>query len=108
MSSRKRRCTRREFGKMVTIGAGVFSLPPDFAGMQERQTGLDENFFVRSGELTLRALQAPGNRSLSFANFGGTRDEWRDACKAKLAELIGFEAPSPGTACSFRGCPFSG
>lgn len=102
MSSRDRRLTRREFGRTIFAGAGALTLAPPLTALQKRQSDIDERFFVRSDELTLRALQAPASRSLSFANFRGSHDEWRDACKAKLAELIGFEPPRPGTATRLR------
>lgn len=90
------------------MGAGALSLAPQLIKTRERQAGIDARFFVQSDELTLRALQTPGSRALSFANFGGTRDEWRTACKAKLAELIGFEPPSNGTATRLRTIQYAG
>jgi dienelactone hydrolase len=108
MSSNEQRFTRREFGRTIAVGAGSLPFAPALIRSQERQAGMDEGFFVRSDELTLRALQAPGSRSLSFPRFDGSRDEWREACRAKLTELIGFEPPSDGTATRLRAIQHAG
>lgn len=84
------------------MGAGALTFAPPMVKSRSKQTGIDERFFVRSDELTLRALHPPGRCELSFANFGGRRDEWRDVCRAKLAELIGYEHPSPGAVTQLR------
>jgi dienelactone hydrolase len=95
--------TRRDFAKVVATGAAVLAAgtklrhgrgqdPPK---EQEDQT-VDREFFVRADELTLRGLQKPGQRVLSFANYTGEREAWRKACRAKLIELMGFVPPSPG------------
>lgn len=96
------RGTRREFGQVVAIGAGALAVGSRRAKAQDQPAGIDEKFFVRSDELTLRALQKPGRRELSFANFKGKPEEWRQACRAKLAELLGYEAPAPGVATRLR------
>jgi dienelactone hydrolase len=94
------RGSRRDFHKAVAAGtaallAGAWKSGAS-AGYKERNAEMDERFFLRPEELTLRALQAPGRRTLSFQQFKGAPEEWRKACRQKLAELLGYVAPSPG------------
>ena len=56
---------------------------------------MDDSFPIRPEELTLRFRHPPGQRKLSHANFHGTREEWREACRAKLVELLALEKPPP-------------
>jgi len=89
--------TRRDFGKTIGFGAAVLaagSLPA--LAQEARPEGPDEKFFVRPEELTLHGLRAPGARELSFAKHKGDLEAWRKACRAKLAELLGFQPPSAG------------
>jgi hypothetical protein len=90
--------TRRDFGKTVAVGTIAFATGTRLSLAWEGQTVIDEQFFVRPEELTLRCLQAPGRRALSFANVKGEPEAWRKACREKLAELLGFSTPSPGVA----------
>jgi dienelactone hydrolase len=91
------RGTRRDFGKVVALGAGVLAVGTQLAKAQDEAAGMDEGFFVRPEELTLRCLQKPGRRELSFANYKGKPEDWRRACRQKLTELLGYEPPAPGT-----------
>jgi dienelactone hydrolase len=102
------RGTRREFGKVVAVGAGVLAIGTRLAQAQDEAAGIDEQFFVRPDELTLRCLQKPGRRQLSFANYKGTPEEWRKACRDKLVELLGYESPAPGTARRVRAIEHGG
>lgn len=58
-------------------------------------TAPSDDFYVRHDELTLHARLADGARRLSFGNFSGDREAWREACRAKYAELLGFAPPNP-------------
>ncbi|MCW5977119.1 MAG: hypothetical protein KIT09_03540 [Bryobacteraceae bacterium] len=53
---------------------------------------------------------AHGNaqRAVSFGNFSGPAEEWREQCRAKLTELLAFEAPSPGQARELRSTELGG
>lgn len=55
---------------------------------------MDSSFFVRSDELTLRFAHPQGARKLSFANFSGNLDEWKETCRSQLIELLSLEKPS--------------
>ncbi|MFQ5807557.1 MAG: hypothetical protein ACE5I3_14010, partial [Phycisphaerae bacterium] len=87
------RGTRRDFGKAVAVGAAAFAAATRPSRGQDRSASLDEQFFVRPEELTLRCLQAPGHRTLSFARYEGEPEAWRKACREKLTELLGFARP---------------
>jgi len=102
------RGTRRDFGKAVAVGAAAFAAGTRLSLAQDRSPALDERFFVRPEELTLRCLQKPGRRELSFADYKGRPQEWRRACRRKLAELLGYEPPSPGTAHRVRSTEHGG
>lgn len=88
------RGTRREFGKAVAAGTAVLTVGSNLSFAQEAKKDMDEQFFVRSEELTLRCLQAPGRRVLSFARFTGKPTAWQKACREKLADLLGYTPPS--------------
>jgi len=89
--------TRREFMKMVGFGAAAMS-----AGAATRQAvgqnqaapseWIDERFFIKPEELTLKFRQQPGALRLSFGNFDGSPQQWRLACRRKLEELLGFQS----------------
>lgn len=95
--------TRREFGKVVAAGAAAlaasasprFGQAQDHAGEGEPKT-VDRDFFIRREELTLRCLQRPGRRALSFASYQGKPEAWRVACREKFIELLGYTPPSAG------------
>lgn len=76
--------------------------------MAQSQDGVADEFFVRSSELELALLRGPCERRLSFANHGGTYAEWSRACRAKLAELLGYKRPDPATARLLRDCRVNG
>lgn len=98
------RGSRRDFGRLAAAGAAALATGAWAGGrpMQESAVELDESFFIRPEELTLRALQAPGRRALSFGRFQGPPEEWRAACRAKLAELLGYSPPAAGAARRLR------
>ena len=54
---------------------------------------MDKSFLIKPDELSLHFQHHPGSRKLAFANFHGTADEWREACRAKLVELLALEKP---------------
>jgi dienelactone hydrolase len=76
----------------------VLAIGARLAQAQDEAAGIDEQFFIRPDELTLRCLQKPGRRQLSFANYKGKPEDWRRVCREKLTELLGYEAPAPGAA----------
>ena len=90
--------TRRDFGQAVAGGAAALTvgIQPSFA--QNEAKGVNREFFIRRDELTLRCLQKPGRRALSFANYKGSPEAWRKACHEKLTELLGYALPVPGKA----------
>lgn len=88
------RVTRREFGKVVAVGTAALAAGSDLSLAQEAKTEMDERFFVRPEELTLRSPHGPGSRALSFARFTGKPEAWKKACREKLAELLGYVPPS--------------
>ena len=94
--------TRRDFAKTVGIGAAVLAAGTLPSRGQEKPAALNERFFVRPEELTLRCLQTPGRRALSFGTYGGKPEAWRKACRNKLAELLGYRPPAPGVAKRLR------
>jgi dienelactone hydrolase len=92
--------TRREFIKMVGVGAaamGVGASTRGFAGEDEPPASewVDPEFFIKQEELVLKFRQAPGSRRLSFANFSGSPEQWRKTCHKKLVELLGVVPPQP-------------
>jgi len=92
--------SRRDFGQALALGAAALAAEARVGegAVQAKETPVDEEFFIRPEELTLRALQAPGRRALSFAQFKGPPAAWREACREKLTELLGYVPPSPGPA----------
>ena len=54
---------------------------------------MNDSFLIRPDELSLRFRHQPGQHKLSFANFRGTPEEWREACRAKLVDLLALEKP---------------
>ena len=104
------RTSRREFVKAVGFGSAALAAGtvPRLAHAAWFGEKFDEKFLVRANELTLRCLQEPGRRALSFANFAGSPEDWRKACRAKLNELLGLAPPSPGTARKLRTTEYKG
>jgi dienelactone hydrolase len=85
--------TRRELGRLAAAAAAWTLAPPG-----EESAKMEDKFPIRSEELGLRALQTPGKRALAFGSYRGAPDAWRRACRRKLAGLLGYTAPKPGTA----------
>ncbi len=89
--------TRCDFLKMAGFGLATVAAGRTLARGAESQDekNVGKEFFIRPEELTLQFHHAGAKRRLSFANFKGTPQAWRKACRAKLAELIGFSKPAP-------------
>jgi dienelactone hydrolase len=89
--------TRREFLKMAGLGLAAVVATGSLGRCAESQAqnNVDRAFFIRPEELTLKFHHSGGKRRLSFANFEGTPQAWKKACRAKLAELLGFREPAP-------------
>ena len=102
------RGTRRDFAKTIGAGAAMLTTGPLPSIGQAKSTSIDEQFFVRPKELTLRSLQAPGPRALSFGRYNGKPEAWRKQCRQKLAELLGFAPPSSATAHRLRAIEHEG
>jgi len=86
--------TRRDF--IRTVGWA----PPAAVGIALAGIGcaqgvqtMDDSFYVRPEELRLRYRAPKAERQVSFSRHGGSPEEWREACRRKLAELIGYELP---------------
>jgi pimeloyl-ACP methyl ester carboxylesterase len=91
--------TRREFIRMAALGGvamAAASKVPYARGQQQSASSpwVDERFFIRPEELSLRFRQPAGARRLSFANFDGSPEQWRRACREKLKALLGFHQPA--------------
>ena len=97
--------TRRDFAKTVGVGAAVLAAATLPSRGQEKPAALDEQFFVRPEELTLRCLQTPGRRALSFGGYKGNPEAWRKACRNKLAELLGLVPPWQAVGTKLELCP---
>jgi dienelactone hydrolase len=89
--------TRRDFLKMAGFGLATVAATGILArGAQSQdEKNVSKEFFIRPQELTLKFHHTGAQRRLSFANFKGTPQAWKNACRAKLAELIGFVEPTP-------------
>ncbi len=96
--------TRRDFLRMAGCVVGItpamqgrdaLATTPAHAAKAHNEESVSEEFFIRRDELTLKFRHTGAQRRLSFANFRGTPQAWRKACRDKLAELIGPGAPGP-------------
>lgn len=101
--------TRRDFLKTVALGTvavtgGSFANTPD----KNETQAMSKDFFIRPEELTLKFRQKVGQRRLSFCNFTGPAETWKNACREKLAELLGFAEPPPCRARLFRSTKYKG
>lgn len=56
---------------------------------------MNDDWLLGPPDLTLAFKPSPGERRLAFARAQGIPEVWRTQCRAKLAELIGFQAPAP-------------
>ena len=52
---------------------------------------MDPNFMLRPEELTLAFAHTSAARPLGFQNWTGAPEEWKSACREKLADLLGLE-----------------
>ena len=87
--------TRRDFLRMAGLGLAFPVSIGTYAAQDPDGKSVSEEFFIRREELTLRFRHTGGKRRLSFAKFKGTPQAWREVCRNKLAELIGFSKPAP-------------
>lgn len=87
--------TRRDFLKMAGLGLAVPISLRTYAAEPQNEEYVASEFFLRRQELTLRFHHSGAKRRLSFARFEGTPQEWKKACRDKLAELLGFSKPAP-------------
>jgi dienelactone hydrolase len=92
--------TRRDFLRMAGLGLASVVTAGTLARAAEAQNGeyVKQEFFIGREELTLKFHHADAKRRLSFANFKGTPQAWKKACRDRLADLIGFSKPEPRTA----------
>lgn len=90
--------TRRDFGQAVAVGAAALAAGSRPCFTQDDARGVNRAFFIQRNELTLRCLQKPERRALSFANYKGEPEAWRRACREKFTELLGYAPPAPGKA----------
>jgi cephalosporin-C deacetylase-like acetyl esterase len=56
---------------------------------------VDPNFYIQASELSLRFQYPARKQLLSFKHSEQDFEEWRTACKVKLAELLGLEPLQP-------------
>jgi len=63
---------------------------------------VDRDFLIGREELNLRYAMPAGERALSFEHTGGDFAAWRDRCKPKLADLLGFQDPSAAAVTELR------
>lgn len=88
--------TRRDFLRMAGLGLATVATTGTLAwgaGNQEEEN-VARKFFIGPGELALKFRHTGAKRRLSFGNFEGTPQAWKEACREKLAELIGFSRPA--------------
>ncbi len=92
-----RNASRRDLLKVAGLGTAAAFVPGIRGRADERQDRryVDKDFFIRPEELRLGFHHTGAERRLSYGNFEGSLDSWRKACRTKLAELIGFAAPTP-------------
>jgi len=62
---------------------------------EEKTEGVEESFFIVPEELILAFNHPEGARKLSFQNFEGTGEEWKNQAKTKLGELLKVTDPAP-------------
>jgi dienelactone hydrolase len=95
--------TRRDFLKTVALAVAAASKRTSARAADKKQTGtIDKGFFIRPEELTLKFRHGKGQRRLSFSKFDGPAAAWKNTCRQKLAELLGFSKPPPCQARLFR------
>jgi dienelactone hydrolase len=69
---------------------------------EEKTGGVEESFFIVPEELILAFSHPEGARILSFQNFEGTGEEWKNQAKTKLGELLKVTDPAPCTVRELR------
>lgn len=72
----------------------------------EEQRWVD--FLITKDEINLNFKEDEPLKRYSFANFQGTKDEWRSATKDRFSKLIGFEYPDMGDVRVIRKQEFDG
>jgi dienelactone hydrolase len=97
--------TRRRFVELSAVGTAAALLGRGATALSEQGTivnsssgngALGSEFLITPAELVLKFSYPDGERRLSFKN-GSSEDleAWRNQCKAKLGELLSFQAPEP-------------
>ena len=88
--------SRRDFLKAIGSGAASISMVNlnSQAGKVSNET-LSESFLIDRSELKLRFEHPTGARCLSFHNFKGSAEAWKEQCLKKLTELLNFSFPKP-------------
>ena len=72
----------------------------------EEQKWLD--FLITRDEINLNFKEDEPRRLLSFENFSGTKEEWKQQTKEKFSELIGFQYTQAGVVKFLRSNEFDG
>ena len=101
--------TRRDFLKTVALGtlAVTDNSFANAAGKKETEA-MNKDFFISPEELTLKFSHKKGHRRLSFCNFTGSAEAWKNACRQKLTELLGFSQPPPCRSRRLRSTQYKG
>ena len=95
--------SRRGFFKTVGIGASaVPALVSALKSEEKAGESLSQDFLIERSELTLEFENGPAERRLSFHNFKGTPEAWREVCREKLAELLNVTPPAAGEVTELR------
>ena len=100
--------TRREFLSMTGLGMTLGARAWAVSGDSPREAELDRQFFVRPEELTLKFRHQGADRRLSFSRYGGPAERWRQVCREKLVELLGYSQPAPCQARLLRRATWGG
>jgi len=66
------------------------------------------DFLISKDELNLNFKEAEPPRRLSFANYKGSKEDWKSEVKSKFAQLIGFDYPQTGEVIVLREEEFEG
>jgi dienelactone hydrolase len=87
------------------LGAGTRDRPTPGsmpAQLAFAEPALDPDFLVKPSEIKRDFRRSDGALRLAFKNYQGTYGQWRDACKAKLTELLNVKTPRPCTVQELR------
>lgn len=93
----RKRESRRGFLRTIGSGAATAALlNSQAAAAQEAPEWVDPSFFITDAELDLKFEYSGATRSLSFHNFKGPLQTWKQQCRDKLHELMALSDPTPG------------